>query len=700
MKKSLQIFALLFCIIISAQAPEKFSYQAVIRNASNTVITNAPVGIKISILKTSNTGTVVYSESQTANTNSNGLISLQIGDGSVISGSIATIDWSADSYFIKTEVDPSGGSSYTVVGTSQLLSVPYAMFAKTSGNGSTFTLPYAGTSAANNVTPFKITNSGSSQNSAGIFENTDAANGEAALLGINNSMGNFGAGVEGRAQSNSNGNTSSGVRGYLLGTGTAGAGVLGNAQNADGVYGSTTNGTGVRGSANGTGTGGAFNSGATGHSLITNGPLQLTNISEGAGKVLTSDAAGNATWQALATGSSTWVTTGTNISNTNTGNVGIGTSNPGTILTVKYNGQGFSQESLNGGVEAGFYVDDASAYVQTHTNTDLDFTTNNGLRQMTLQKGTGNLGIGTAVPTEKLEVNGKTKTTNLQVTNGAAASKVLTSDASGNATWQNPTGGLTLPYAATNSSAGTSFGITNDNGGNAITGYSPGGIGLNGLTSSGKGVFGSGNTGTGVEGSSASGIAGYFSSTSGLALKTGTGGTEINGNLKISSGAPGVGKVLTSDATGNATWSNAPIGFTVRKTLAQSIPVNVATKIIFGNDGTQQGNSYSFPNSNFTVSTAGYYKIDATLDLQNDPSYVSSSGDIAIVITVNGLSTYTSRYPRGTTTLGDHAISALINLQIGDIVDIRVLNQSSSPILVYAWANAPAYSYFSAYKAF
>ena len=173
-----------------------------------------------------------------------------------------------------------------------------------------------------------------------------------------------------------------------MGTGTAGAGILGNAQNADGVYGSTTNGTGVRGSANGTGTGGYFNSGASGHSLITNGPLKLTSIGEGVGKVLTSDAAGNATWQTLATGSSTWVTTGTNISNTNTGNVGIGTTDPGTILTVKYNGQGFSQESINGSVEAGFYVDDAAAYVQTHTNTNLNFTTNNGLSQMTLQKGT------------------------------------------------------------------------------------------------------------------------------------------------------------------------------------------------------------------------------------------------------------------------------------------------------------------------
>ena len=127
MKKSLQLLALLFIVILNAQAPQKFSYQAVIRNASNALITNANVGMKISILKTTNTGTVVYAETQTALTNSNGLVSVQIGNGSVISGTIAAIDWNADSYFLKTEIDPAGGTTYSIAGTSQLLSVPYAL---------------------------------------------------------------------------------------------------------------------------------------------------------------------------------------------------------------------------------------------------------------------------------------------------------------------------------------------------------------------------------------------------------------------------------------------------------------------------------------------------------------------------------------------------------------------------------------------
>ena len=296
MKKSLQIFALLFCIIVSAQAPEKFSYQAVIRNASNSLVTNSPVGMKISILKSSAAGTVVYAETQTATTNANGLVSIQIGAGNVLSGTIAGIDWSNDSYYIKTETDPAGGTTYSIAGTSQLLSVPYAMFAKNSGSGVGFTLPYSGTSSANDNT-FSITYSGEYLKSAGYFQNTDITNSTAALIGINNSTGFFGRGVYGKANSNSNGNLSSAVAGTILGTGNAGAGVLGQSINAYGVAGGTDDGIGVFGSSNGTGNAGYFQALGTGKALYTNGPIQFENINAGAGKVLTSDAAGNATWQ-------------------------------------------------------------------------------------------------------------------------------------------------------------------------------------------------------------------------------------------------------------------------------------------------------------------------------------------------------------------------------------------------------------------
>jgi hypothetical protein len=123
---------LLLAANVIGQAPQKMSYQAVIRNSSNALVTSTPVGMKISVLQGTSTGTAVYVETQTPSTNSNGLVSLSIGTGTVVSGTFAGINWGAGPYFIKTETDPTGGTTYTTVGTNQLMSVPYALF---SANG-------------------------------------------------------------------------------------------------------------------------------------------------------------------------------------------------------------------------------------------------------------------------------------------------------------------------------------------------------------------------------------------------------------------------------------------------------------------------------------------------------------------------------------------------------------------------------------
>jgi hypothetical protein len=125
------IVALLITAGIFAQSPEKMSYQAVVRNASNTLITNQLVGMQISILQEN---TTVYAETHTPSTNENGLVTLEIGTGTSLIGNFTTIDWSNGTYFIKTETDLTGGSAYTITGTSQLLSVPYALHAKTAGS--------------------------------------------------------------------------------------------------------------------------------------------------------------------------------------------------------------------------------------------------------------------------------------------------------------------------------------------------------------------------------------------------------------------------------------------------------------------------------------------------------------------------------------------------------------------------------------
>jgi len=116
-----------------AQSPEKMSYQAVIRNSSEALVTNTTVGMQISILQGSASGTAVYVETQSPTTNANGLVSIEIGGGTVVSGNFSTIDWANGPYFIETKTDPAGGTNYTITGTSQLLSVPYALYAANAG---------------------------------------------------------------------------------------------------------------------------------------------------------------------------------------------------------------------------------------------------------------------------------------------------------------------------------------------------------------------------------------------------------------------------------------------------------------------------------------------------------------------------------------------------------------------------------------
>ena len=126
--------AVLLTASVFAQSPEKVSYQAVIRDASDILVTDTQIGMQISILQGSTSGTAVYVETQEPTTNTNGLVSLEIGAGTVVSGDFATIDWANGPYFIKTETAVEAPlTTYTITGTSQLLSVPYALYAANAG---------------------------------------------------------------------------------------------------------------------------------------------------------------------------------------------------------------------------------------------------------------------------------------------------------------------------------------------------------------------------------------------------------------------------------------------------------------------------------------------------------------------------------------------------------------------------------------
>lgn len=115
---------------LSAQSPDKLSYQAVVRNAEGELLKEQTAGIRISILQSTAEGTEVYSESHNVLTNENGLISIAIGTG-ISTDNFGDIDWTMGPYFLRTEIDPEGGSDYSITASSQLLSVPYALHART-----------------------------------------------------------------------------------------------------------------------------------------------------------------------------------------------------------------------------------------------------------------------------------------------------------------------------------------------------------------------------------------------------------------------------------------------------------------------------------------------------------------------------------------------------------------------------------------
>jgi hypothetical protein len=132
--KNLLLILLLFPVIGFGQAPEAFKYQAVIRDGGNLILTDQTVGMRLSIQQDSIGGTSVYTETFTSTSNGYGLVNLEIGTG-ISTDDFAMIDWANGPYFMETAVDLTGGMTYEIMGTSQLMSVPYALYAKTSGNG-------------------------------------------------------------------------------------------------------------------------------------------------------------------------------------------------------------------------------------------------------------------------------------------------------------------------------------------------------------------------------------------------------------------------------------------------------------------------------------------------------------------------------------------------------------------------------------
>ncbi|RLD54654.1 MAG: hypothetical protein DRJ05_14250, partial [Bacteroidetes bacterium] len=126
-KLLLTIQFVFFAILIFAQSPQAFKHQAVVRDNAGGIISNQPVSFRINILDGSAVGTVIYQETHNVITNQFGIAIMEIGNGTEVVGTFTNIDWGNNSKFMELELDPTGGTNYLLMGTTQMMSVPYAL---------------------------------------------------------------------------------------------------------------------------------------------------------------------------------------------------------------------------------------------------------------------------------------------------------------------------------------------------------------------------------------------------------------------------------------------------------------------------------------------------------------------------------------------------------------------------------------------
>ena len=136
MKKLFTLLALVVMTTINAQAPQGFNYQATVRNSSGALIVNQNVNFKFNVLQNSATGTIVYSENHSVTTDDLGQVNIVIGQGTATTGTFSTINWGTGNYFLGIELNT--GSGYVTMGTTQLMSVPFALYANKTKESKTF----------------------------------------------------------------------------------------------------------------------------------------------------------------------------------------------------------------------------------------------------------------------------------------------------------------------------------------------------------------------------------------------------------------------------------------------------------------------------------------------------------------------------------------------------------------------------------
>jgi len=485
MKKILSLIAIMLGALAAySQAPGILNYQGVARNSVGNVLVNKTINLRLTIRDGAAAGPTVYQESRVVTTNPFGLFNVQVGSpgASSVTGTIPGVNWAVGAKFIQVEIDPNGGTSFINIGTAQLASVPYSLYSNLSGD---LVLPFNKTQA-DPGTLFKITNS-----------NTTST-GATALEGLTNSTAGNASAIIGTVTSTAPGAFSAGVRGINNGTGGNGIGVYGS-QNGSGwgVYGLTPGGIGVNGASNtGTGLWGSSNSGTGVFGTSTTGSAGVFSNTNASNNVTTLSVTTSSTnapaltvrgpdiwgsaiainnsvsgmeWRMNVQGNRFQVTKvpgttftpfqlfddgqvefpntsgGQRVRILNNGDVGIGTAGPFARLTVVQNNSGVN---LGGGANTGSeikFLNSGTSHMSIYNrgNNALTFAQTSALSQtdvpgtplMTLTS-IGRLGIGTTTPARTLHVLG-----NVNITDGTQAlNRVLTTDAAGNASWQDPSG--------------------------------------------------------------------------------------------------------------------------------------------------------------------------------------------------------------------------------------------------------------------
>lgn len=380
-KQFLQIAVfMLVAFAAQAQVPQAMNYQAVVRDNNGAVLANQSVNMRFTVRNNTATGTAVYRETKALTTNSLGLVTHAIGTGTVVSGTFAGINWGSGSKYLQVEIDAAGGNNFTDLGSSELLSVPYALYAANGGGGGATgaTGPTGATGAAGQNGSNGVTGATGPTGAAGVKGATGAtgATGAAGTNGSNGATGATGAaGADGKTVLNGSSNPTAGV-------GTNGDFYINTTTNtlfgpkAAGAWGAGTSLVGPAGATGGTGATGP--AGPQGPSGVVN----VYSISAAAGQVPAGGV--NAPWTFIGGFAVVPIATGQRITGSGVASLGTASVNPGTANPVSF--CLCWSENFNGATLTPFYP---AAFLDAQVSVRLPYS---AAATVTLPAGTYRLG--------------------------------------------------------------------------------------------------------------------------------------------------------------------------------------------------------------------------------------------------------------------------------------------------------------------